>query len=233
LPQRFGVDDRGADAVALIEGLNAKTYALEGTDDIEVFMEWSFCALDEFRAARILSQNNRKTGLPELEAEAAAREGHVFACLLKMHESARRQYHEAVELALSCSPRVFTCYSWFNEARTFLEEHQQKIQEEEQARFQKEMDKYQKTFEPELRALKAASESGRDALLRLVYSRYIRTATDSPTSTPRKRLLKAIQYLHPDKHADKDKGRLYLLGEVTKYLNAAYETEKGSDDLTL
>ena len=193
-------------------------------------VHYGFLALDKFRFARAASRNGCSS-LVDLEARAAAYGGRVLSKVLGMKEAAHTLYRQAMMLALACAPRNFSGDPWFNETRCFLEQLQAEQQRREQERRDEELEPILEALEPQIKALKLASQEGADSLLGFVYAVIIPdTAPAEPTGeggTLKKRLQRAIFSLHPDKHTAADRTTRYLYEEVVKYLNAEYSAQKG------
>jgi len=160
--------------------------------------------------------------------------GHIFEKLLKIDKRAAEYYHHAVTLAVSMSEVGvnFDDIVWFSEARTYLEERQQRLSAEEQERLQKEREKYIKERFQEHEDLKKANEKDNENFLKYVLDTYesLVTAKEKRAilkiQNQKKKFIKVISVFHSDRHASKPKADQVLYEEVCKYLNNRYERFK-------
>ena len=103
------------------------TKELEVSEDTNIHQIWTI--LDLYRQAIMGTKGNDV----ETEAKAKATIGKIYYQVLKIQEKSRVFFEDAIKLAQSMHPRVFTNDQWFKDANKFLAEIQElsKLSEEE------------------------------------------------------------------------------------------------------
>jgi hypothetical protein len=131
-------------------------------------------------------------------------------------------------------PRVLDHVPWYAEAAELVKAHQEHLARHESSTKAAADAPFLEELGPVLAELKSKSEEGHLALMEYVYSAHPpkkpahkrETVVDDEPVSMKIQLKKALIHYHQDKN--KDHGRLWevLVGELYKYLAAAYETYK-------
>lgn len=189
-------------------------------------MDMIWDAIDQLQFARNLLEEEDL----EIEAEIHSELGEIYYAFLKMETLALENFKISVRIANAMVPRIMSSVPWYKKASQRVQEHQEKIQKQQeaqsQAEYQRILAKYGKELETLLEVLKKDSEKTTKDFVKILYQKHApKTQPDYKFDDKldvKKILQNALIHYHPDKNQNQDEKWLFITTEITKYLNFHY-----------